>query len=1056
MPKIDLRGLLDHPSATAAWFDELGFSDRDAAIDNLRRIAALGLTDDLFLCLTQQLAEHLPGSADADRALNNLERFWSAQRNPLALAALFERDRESLPSLLTIFAASQCLSDLLARDPEGYDLLRMTDGQPVPRESLIEELCAEVHSLRDDLAAVALTLRRFKQRETLRIAYGDLVRGQRVEVVTEQISYLADAIVEAAVRAAWLKAARTPAQTLGKVAPSGDLVRQASNSPRFVVLALGKLGGAELNYSSDIDLIFLYESPRSDTNGRQPPTAELCDRVAREVIKLLADATELGVAYRVDMRLRPYGASGPLASSVEAALAYYDTAGRTWERQAFVKARPIAGHRDLGEEFLSRLEPWIYRRYLSRADITGIKALKRRIEQRVLVDGHDERNVKTGRGGIRDIEFVIQFLQLLNGGDLPNLRTGNTLAAIAQLESAGCLTLQERTLLEENYRFLRRIEHRLQIMFDLQTHLLPESDEELGRLALRLGIAGSSASAARDALVDEYRQRAQLNRRVIDHLLHDAFGDEGETAPESDLVLDPEPGPERSAAVLAPYGFFDLPQAYANLMDLALEKIRFLSTRRCRHFLAAIAPKLLAAIAATPDPDFTLNNLCRVSDSLGGKGVLWELFSFHPPSLRMYVELCSSSEYLSSMLTANPGMIDELMDGLLLDKLPTSSALAATLDELCAGAEDLEPILHSFKNSQQLRVGVRDILGKERIEAINGALSEIAAVILTKVAATQYEQLVVKLGEPTLPRENAPAAICRWAILALGKFGGRELNYYSDLDLIFLYEDEGTTQPLRKLRRDSATITSNQHFFSELGQRIIKVVNRLGPLGRLYQIDPRLRPTGKSGSLATSRAEFRRYFADGQGQLWERLSLCKGRVIHDSGGFADEVMEVVTNAAYGPAWRDEDAAEVRDMRGKMEASASAANLKRGLGGLADVEFVAQMLQLKFGHDDPSVRAPATLDGLARLQSAGYLPNDDGPFFIESYRFLRTLQARMRLISSTARDTLPDDPRELAKLARWLHEPDGAALLARCQHYTSENRRRFALLVEESAESTANE
>ena len=253
-------------------------------------------------------------------------------------------------------------------------------------------------------------------------------------------------------------------------------------------MALGKLGGVELNYSSDIDLVFLYEAPRG-ASGREHAAAEWCDRVARETIKLLADSTESGVAYRVDMRLRPHGSAGMLATSVEAALAYYDSSGRTWERQAFVKARPIAGDLELGAEFLSRLEPWIYRRYLSTADIVGIRGLKRRIEQRTQREGQDARNVKTGHGGIRDIEFVIQFLQLLNGGDLPALRSGNTLDALARLEETGCLTPQEGPLLGENYRFLRRVEHRLQMLFDLHTHLLPDDSEALGRLAVRLGYA---------------------------------------------------------------------------------------------------------------------------------------------------------------------------------------------------------------------------------------------------------------------------------------------------------------------------------------------------------------------------------------------------------------------------------------------------------------------------------------------------------------------------------------------------------------------------------------
>ena len=319
---------------------------------------------------------------------------------------------------------------------------------------------------------------------------------------------------------------------------------------------------------------------------------------------------------------------------------------------------------------------------LSRADITGIKALKRRIEQKVKSEGADDSNVKTGHGGIRDIEFTIQFLQLLSGGDLPDVRTGNTLEAIARLETAGCLTRQERSILEENYAFLRKTEHRLQMMFDLQTHLLPSSSQELRRLAIRMGYPDSPPAAALEAFTTDYKQKTTLNRKILDHLLHDAFGEDDQPMPEVDLVLDPDPQPEQVSTVLSRYPFHDPHEAYQNLMTLSQERIRFLSTRRCRHFLASIAPRLLPAIADTPDPDQTLVSLSKVSDSLGGKGVLWELFSFNPPSLHLYVELCASSPYLSSILISNPGMIDELMDSLVLDKLPKRESLEANLQDL--------------------------------------------------------------------------------------------------------------------------------------------------------------------------------------------------------------------------------------------------------------------------------------------------------------------------------------------------------------------------------------
>jgi glutamate-ammonia-ligase adenylyltransferase len=1001
-----LRYYLDNPAAAHEWLERLGIKDLTRAYGNLVRMATSGMTIDLVADLCGQFAPLLGASPDPDMVLNNLDHFVAAARNPLSLGALFQRDREALPTLLQIFAASQHLSDLLVTDTEAFDLLRLTEGQPVAREALVEEIVAEVEALDHD-QAVLRALRRFKRRETLRIAYGDVVRDQSLTTVTRQISYLADAIVEAALRAAWRRLRQqrgTPLDAEG---------RQA----RFVVLAMGKLGGVELNYSSDIDLIFLYQGDGNTDGRRSVSNVEFFDRLARELMRLLTEATELGFPYRVDMRLRPDGERGPLVLTLQAAMNYYDLRGRTWERQAYIKARPVAGDLELGTEFLDQMQPWIYRRYLSRADISGIKALKRRIEQRTHRDGGNERDVKTGHGGIRDVEFVIQFLQLLNGGDLPEIRTGNTLDAIVQLEAVGCLNNLERTILEDNYTFLRKVEHRLQIMFDLQTHLLPEEPEELRKLALRMGYADSPDRPALDAFVADYKSKTDLNRKILDHLLNDAFPDDEATEAEVDLVLDPDPDDEAIAAVMGRYHFRDVKRAYRNLMALAEEKIRFLSTRRCRHFLASIAPELLKAIAATPDPDSALVNLGQVSDSLGGKGVLWELFSFNPPSLRLYVELCAYSPFLSSILTTNPGMLDGLMDSLVLDKLPTREALGETLAELARGAEDLDPILHSFKNDQQLRVGVRDLLRKEDSPATQAALTAIAEACLEPIVAREYERLVAKFGRPRVGDGIRAGQPCEMVILGMGKFGGQEMNYHSDLDIVFLFESDGHTAHESGRRGET---TSNQHFFSELGQRIIKTASHLSVFGRLYEVDARLRPTGKSGSLATSLAEFTRYFSEGAGQLWERQALCKARVVYGPPRTASQAMAAVAEAAFYHPWRPTDAEEIRQMRHRMEETASGANLKRGPGGLVDVEFLVQMLQLKHGGTNPALRTHNTLTALSALYTAGHLSTDDYQVLDCGYRFLRLIESRLRLMNSTARDNLPTDPTELAKLARLTH------------------------------------
>ena len=1025
---------LDDANEAASWLKNLGVADARRGHENLVGLAHSGIPLDLLAVVADQLSECLPTLGGADRALNSLQRFVAAARSPLALAALFERERTALPILLQIFAASEYLSDILVRDPESYDLLRITEGQPAHRQTLIDELCAEVSGLRETPLVMA-ELRRFKHRETLRIAYGDIIRGQSLETVTKQISHLADAVTEAALRFAWRSLAEK----------WGDPIRPDGKQARFVVLALGKHGGEELNYSSDIDLMFLYDEDGRTLGGKSCDNLEFFDRLARETRKLLSDVTPLGHAYRVDLRLRPDGATGPLVINKAAALHYYDTYGRTWERQAFVKSRAAAGDTVFGEHFLQELKPWIWRRYLTQADISGIKTLKRKIERRTEREGGDLLDVKTGHGGIRDVEFCVQFLQLLNGGDLESIRCANTLDALRELANAGCLTQQEAILLASNYRFLRKVEHRLQIMLDLQTHRLPESPIEEAALAQRLGYSPRAPELARDEFSREYRRVTQSNRQVLNHLLHDAF-DEETPEPEVDLILDPEPAADRVKQILSSHGFHHPDEAYRNLQSLGEERVRFLSTRRSRHFLASIAPRMLREIKRTPNPDLTLVNLSQVSDSLGGKAALWELFSFNPPTLDLYVKLCSSSPFLCGLLTSNPGMIDELLDSLLLDRLPTLPTLTRQLDDLLRGAVDPEPILHSFKNTQTLFVGVREILGKDDIEATTSALSHIAEACMRQIARMEYVKLVEKLGKPSVVTPEGTRS-CNFALVGMGKFGGQELNYHSDLDLIFLYEEDGDTKVQKSSQRDR--ITTNQHFFSELGQRIIKFCMNLGPFGRLYEVDARLRPSGRSGMLTTSLAGFRSYFQEGQAQLWERQALCKSRVVlaAPDGVFTTTASAALQDAAFSPAWRAENASEIREMRRRLELTVGSRDIKRGKGGLVDVEFIAQMLQLKHAGELNSLRTPNTMRAIQAAAHAGKISPCEAEELCRTYRFLRSIESRLRLMNSTARTELPSEPEELHQLAYFVGFTSGEELSAAVASATGRVRQLFLEIMQ---------
>ena len=1015
----DLRGLAS----------SFGCADVDQAERTLQSILTLGLPDDLVGNLFQQLAKLLPESTDADRVLGNLERFAHASLSPQALLALFEREPESLASLVQLFATSQTMADQLIKDPVVFDLLRMTDGQPVRASLLADEILAEVNAA-TEMRLVMRAIRAFRHRENLRIAYGDFIGGLPVEIVTEQLSSLADAILQAAVAVARRE------MTSKREAP----LRSDGQPARFAAIAIGKLGGAELNYSSDVDLIFVCDETVEANSWRGMSSTDYFERLAQWVIRILSEATPAGVAYRVDMRMRPGGTQAPLVRTAPEAVRYYDSSGRTWERQAFVKARAVAGELDLGRECLAQLQPWIYRRYLNRADITGIAALKRRIEKQAAAVGTDRNNVKLGPGGIRDIEFVIQFLQLLNGGDLPALRESNTLRAIQSLEQEKCLTMPERETLATNYRFARRLEHYLQIMFDLKAHTLPANQPELHRLALRMGYRDQKENSAAQQLRAEWAEKSTHNRQILNHLLHDAFEDEDAASPESDLLLDPSPDDATIASVLAPYGFQDPQQAYRHLLELSKESISFLSTRRCRHFLAAIAMRLLTAIGATPNPDSTLVNLAHVSDSLGGKAVLWELFSANTPSMELCIRLCACSPYLVSILTSNPGMIDELMDSLMLDCLPTYDELDDDLTELCRRAENIAPILHSFKNSMHLRVGVRDILGKEQISTTHATLSDIAEVCLKQVIEFEYHRLVQRLGVPICSDGPRAGSAAELVVLAVGKLGGREPNYHSDLDVIFLFDGEGATRSLLPARKFEPT--TNRHFFNQLSQRIIYAVTKTGVTGRLYDLDVGLRPLGSSGELAITIDDLRAYFAGGAGKASERQALCQARAIWGGPLARETAIECVHEVIRATPHESSLAEEIFEERLLLETSASRDNLKRGIGGTMDIEFVVQMLQLYSAAENPNVLVPGTLEAITQLAACKKLEHETARRLQANYRFLRSIESGIRLMNTSARHDLPTTAGELKRLAVLINYADSMPLDRRCREVRNENRQIF--------------
>ncbi|MBL8821611.1 MAG: bifunctional [glutamate--ammonia ligase]-adenylyl-L-tyrosine phosphorylase/[glutamate--ammonia-ligase] adenylyltransferase [Planctomycetia bacterium] len=938
----------------------------------------------------------LARSADPDMALNNLERFLSTENAVPLLEEILSHHPDAIETLINLMGTSQFLSDTLMTQPAAIAMLGFPLSRTPTKEELITELQAEVSSSYED-STVLRVIRNYRARQLLRIGINDIMRDRPLEEVTADIAYVA----EAAVNVALTQAERTVRKRFG------NPVSVHGQFGKMIVLAFGKLGGGELNYSSDIDLMIVYDEDGQTDGKLQVTLEEYYSRVTTEMLRLLTAAP---AAYRVDFRLRPEGQRGPLVRSLSSTLSYYDTLGRTWERQALIKVRPIAGDSELGTRFLQAIEPFIYRKYLAFAEISEVKAIKRKIEQRALRQGDDTRDVKTGYGGIRDIEFVIQFLQLLNGGELPAVRNNNTLHAITALLRADCLTPTEGEILEKGYRFLRRTEHRLQLLSDLQTHHLPDRPEELRRLAIRLGYY-DQAETAQSQFLSDFRQVTTLNRKVLNHLLHDAFADAAQIdSPETDLILLPEDQNDRAATTLKRFGFRDSATALRNIQLLAEEPVPFLPTRRCRHFLASIIRKLLLALSETPDPDMALTNLEKVTASLGAKGVLWELFSFNEPSLKLYVELCASSQYLSQILMSHPGMIDELLDSLVLNQPRTRDDLQRELQELCQGADPelINRILHSFQNKELLRIGVQDILSKRPLRDTLASLSDLAQTLLHQIVHREYQLLCRRWGVPRMPDSDRA---CRFAIVGLGKLGGREMSYQSDLDLILIYEADGKTDS------SNGQSTDNIHFFSELAQRMIKSLGHHGPLGRLYQVDMRLRPTGKSGSLVVPLEGFRKYYAEGEAQLWERQALTRARIVEGEPVFSDIVLQVIHEATYLSEWSPAVIDEILSMRIRMEASRSETDLKRGKGGIVDVEFLVQSFLLKYGCQYSSIRQPNIWEALTALMQVKLIDQETYRLVHDHYTFLRTIESRLRMLHHQSLESLPASSVDMLTLVR---------------------------------------
>jgi len=966
---------------------------------------------------------------DPDLALAGVDRWLDASDLP--------RDPDLLEALVLLSGASRLAAKALAKDPA---LLRRTArspwlSRPCPENQSWRLLARAARQLEpEDVAGLHRLLRRFATREVVRVALRDLRRA-RVGEVTAELSGLATACLDVAIR---FHDRRLRAR---HGAPAGLEAREAGAG--FCALAMGKLGARELNFSSDIDLIYVYLVDGT-TQGERPITHfAYYAKLAELVTESLSKATEDGFVFRVDLNLRPDGRSGPIVNSVRAAEIYYQTFGRSWERNALVKARPAAGDLSVGEELLRQLEPFIWRRSVDLGIIQEIQAMKARIDARAGAEGRDD--LKLGKGGIREAEFFVTALQLLHGGKLddPGLRERPVLPALDRLLFAGLVAARDRDALADAYLFLRRAEHRVQMVEGRQTHRLPPPEERLG-LARSMGYAD----------VGRFEAALAGHRERVAHLFGGLLGSSADTAPldpELALLADQQVQVERRREIAERRGLANPDQAIAALDAMARRATPF---GRMGDPQAAVT--LLADVLATPDPDQALSHLADFAAALQAPAPYFRLLHEHRRVARLLLSLFGTSDFLSKRFLRHPELIDQLLReghvvlskdaGTFRDEI---AARLALVDPGLAIDERLERQLgelRRYKDEEVLRIAMLDIAGSVPLSGVSEQLSDLAECLLQAALALAEEEAREKGRRP-------PGRLC---VVAMGKLGGRELGYHSDLDLVFLYRtEEAPGGP-------GESQSQIHHLYARLAQRFLSFLQMPLREGLLYKIDTRLRPSGNQGALVTSVEGFARYHLGAEGspqtrsQLWERQALLRARYVAGDEPLWEEVRRRVIDPVVCEASPDRAAmaAEVRRMRERMETeigreSTKGKNPKVGHGGIVDIEFAVQYLQLSNCRAIPAIATPSTPVALRRLREAGLLRDAQYHALLQGYEFHRRLAMRMRIVHDYSIDYLPTEGRALAQLARRLGyhgEDPGARLAADYERTTRMVRQAFEEVV----------
>jgi len=820
-------------------------------------------------------------------------------------------------------------------------------------------------------------LRQLRRREMTRIAWRDLAGWARLEETLRELSWLAEALIDGA--AGWLHAHLAHARG----APHGA----STGAPQsLVVLGMGKLGAYELNFSSDIDLIFAYPEEGS-TRGRRARVhnEEFFTELGKQLIRCLSTPTEEGFVFRTDMRLRPFGSSGPLVMSFEQMEEYYQSQGREWERYAMIKARPVAGDRAQGRQLLRILRPFIYRRYLDFNVFESLREMKALINQEVAKRDLED-NIKLGPGGIREIEFIGQTFQLIRGGREPALQEQQILLILHRLARAGHLPEEAAIELERAYHFLRRVENRLQMEADRQTHQLP--DDAVGRLRLARSMDYPDWEGFSRTLA-QHRARVQRHFNQVFNMPRqdaDTSAQKAQKTPDYAALWSGALDEARGIALLTQAGFQDGGEIRRRLGLLRDgHTYRALSERGRARMDRVMAP-LLDAAAATPRPDVTLIRLLDLIEQIARRTAYLALLGENSVVLTQLVRLCAASPWISDMLAHQPLLLDELIDPRTLyaplDRGALERELRIALDAIAP--DDLEQqmeTLRHFKQSNVLRVAAADVMAAMPLMVVSDHLTEIAEVVLAEVLNQAAGHLARRGSGAGRPLDRG------FAIIAYGKLGGIELGYGSDLDLVFLHAAD-----------DDPALAQG---YARLAQRIIHLLNTHTPAGILYEVDLRLRPSGSSGLLVSSLSAFEDYQSNAA-WTWEHQALVRARVVAGDPAVTVEFNRI--RAAALTRSRDPDRLrdEVGDMRERMRRELARGgkgrfDLKQDRGGIADIEFIVQYAVLRWAGEHPELlRWTDNIRLLETLARLGLLPSEDTRLLTEAYRNYRAVVHRLAL------------------------------------------------------------